>query len=279
MSRLVLRVERGGRLLGSWSLNGDPLQMSLHDLTTGEEIGRFVASAPGAAHDEVPHATPSRSTGDDLTMPLPERTETGALETTDAGDQQQTVIRRRPVNLAKAFRPALSAGPAAEPDERSMELELDEDVLADAINDADDPLDDVSLALPLPEPVAEPPPPTEDVPRVSKPRPIRPVAVRGAEVWVMRNDSWISGGRIQPGQRARSRGGWVRLERDGSLSLASGPELAGTATLPDGRTVSVPAQSEELRFVPGTSILLRAQQHGLYVRSEAAPLRGGAALG
>lgn len=79
-TRLVLRIERNGRLLGSWSLGDEPLEMKMVDLATGAVVARFTASAealgmPGGL-DEVPHALP-RLKDDDFTMPLPEPTRTG----------------------------------------------------------------------------------------------------------------------------------------------------------------------------------------------------------
>ena len=323
MGRLVLRIERGGEVVGSWRLDDQPLEMVLHDEQTGEEIGRFVASAPADSHDEVQPPVPSRAPEDDLTMPLPEQSVSVPKPAVESSlDDGPTLVLRRPRNLAEALElAALEDEKSVElellEDEKSVELELDETVETEADED------ERSMELPAPigvvrqaprfrgrtaaaggarsvprvarpappvppvrevfdgpsltEELVQAPPPdlsdapslTEESPRGSKPRPIWTLGVRPAEVWVLRNNDWISGGRLQPGQRARSRGGWVRLEQNGSLALASGPDLSGTATLPDGRTIPVPMNSEELSFSPGTSVLLRAEHHGIYVRSEA----------
>jgi hypothetical protein len=159
----------------------------------------------------------------------------------------QAALAKRPAPVA-----VVSSRLPAEPREVFEGPSLTEEV-------GEAPMEDLSEAASL----------TEEAPRGSKPRRIWTLGVRPAEVWVLRDNDWISGGRLQPGQRARSRGGWVRLEQNGSLALASGPDLSGTATLPDGRTIPVPMNSQELNFSPGTSVLLRAEQHGIYVRSEA----------
>lgn len=374
MARLVLRVERGGRLLGSWSLGDDPLEMSLHDLVTGEELGRFTASAGKGTLDELPVHVPNRATGDDLTMPLPERTDVGeALETTDGtgaagGAAPPTRRPDRPVpNLARGLvdrdpppvAPAaqaaakapelpLPAPPAALPEpapapslslldrdrptvasprppeppprprsamastrdlftgeateveglpgyteELSADLSLplaealvaedtdDDDDLDDdlAETDDDDDLDAEELSLeessafsrPLPLPIA--PAPTAEVPRTSLARPIFST-VRPAEVWVLRHNAWRSGGNIRPGQRATSRGGWVRLDSDGRLTILAGTELAGSGTLVDGRSVPIPTGGDAVRLPAGSSVLLRSGEHGIYVRSEPTGPRG-----
>ncbi len=73
-SRIVVRVERGGKLLGSWALGEEPLRMSLVDLATGRQLAQFQATGeatPDAGFDEVPFAL-ARFEDDDFTLPLPE---------------------------------------------------------------------------------------------------------------------------------------------------------------------------------------------------------------
>ena len=78
MGKLVLRLRRGGRLLGSWTLGSQPLEFSLLDVDSGQEIGTFTATgvADGGV-DEVPMHGVDRLAGDDFTVPLPEPTRTG----------------------------------------------------------------------------------------------------------------------------------------------------------------------------------------------------------
>ncbi|NOY24745.1 MAG: hypothetical protein GXP62_02635 [Oligoflexia bacterium] len=102
LTRLVLRIERDGRLLGSWSLSDAPLQMKLVDVATGRVTACFTASAdrPQAGGvDEVPVVLP-RLGGDDFTMPLPEPSATGSAgpET----EERSMPGRRRVHNLAQA---------------------------------------------------------------------------------------------------------------------------------------------------------------------------------
>ena len=94
-------------------------------------------------------------------------------------------------------------------------------------------------------------------------------AVSPAEVWVRRQSEWRSGGSLRPGQRAVSRGGWVRLRRDGRLVVRPGPSLSGSATLADGSAVEIDRDIAPIELPAGASVLLRAGEYGLYVRSEA----------
>lgn len=45
MKDMVLRIERGGRVLGEWSLGDGPLSLGLRDRTTGATLAVFTASA------------------------------------------------------------------------------------------------------------------------------------------------------------------------------------------------------------------------------------------
>lgn len=73
--RLALRVRRGDRLLGSWSLADEPVEIAVVDMLTGREVGTFVARGALSRVDEVPLESVQRMSDDDLTMPLPEQTE------------------------------------------------------------------------------------------------------------------------------------------------------------------------------------------------------------
>ncbi len=130
MARLVLRVRRGGRLLGSWTLGSQPLEFSIVDLATGAELGSFVAqgadlvaaqpssSEPspvvrietgrGSGVDEVPIDVPARLHGDDFTVPMPEPTGTAGrgVGLSDPADTEEATGRagRQVPNLARQGR-------------------------------------------------------------------------------------------------------------------------------------------------------------------------------
>lgn len=140
-ARLVLRIERNGRLLGSWSLGDEPLEMKMVDLATGAVVARFTASAEAlgvqaGGLDEVPHTLP-RLNGDDFTMPLPEPTRTGpgAFPTEEAPRRPRTLR-----NLASGARPP--AGEVTACDGLTRELvEVEESEESDDL-DLDDLQDD-----------------------------------------------------------------------------------------------------------------------------------------
>lgn len=76
MSKIVLQVRRGDKLLGSWDLQGEPLSFSLKEADTGRELAVFQAHAPPTV-DEATLIRPglARMLSDDFTMPVPELTE------------------------------------------------------------------------------------------------------------------------------------------------------------------------------------------------------------
>ncbi|MCB9777138.1 MAG: hypothetical protein H6742_01075 [Alphaproteobacteria bacterium] len=110
--RLVLRIERDGQLLGSWSIGDAPLDMSVVDLTDGRTLARFQACAEqlhlhepiGGPVDELPVPL-HRLEDDDFTMPMPEPTATGGelppLTTEEVPLPTPRTARPRPVNLAQ----------------------------------------------------------------------------------------------------------------------------------------------------------------------------------
>lgn len=81
VSKIVLQVRRGDKLLGSWSLQGEPLSFSLTDEDTGRELAVFQAQAPrsvdgsGIEEETLVRSSPPRILSDDFTMPAPEFTE------------------------------------------------------------------------------------------------------------------------------------------------------------------------------------------------------------
>ena len=313
MSTLVLRVRRGRQLLGTWRLDGQPIEMTLVDEATGRVVGSFTAAGgedePDAVetilvpppppalptpvqggHDEVPvGAGAGRLDGDDFTMPFPEvaePTEPTADLITDTGETEEARLverlsraRPRPIpNLASRGEGELEVdtitGPSDLPtQEADPESVAGFDLLALDSGTAPTPV----AGLP-PDPV---PPPSEDdldlegfedIDDDEDPDLDRPTtfgdAVAPAEVWVRRESEWRSGGSLKPGQRAVSRGGWVRLRRDGALIVRPGPSLAGSATLLDGATVEIATDVPPVELPAGASVLLRSGEYGLYIRSE-----------
>ncbi|MDP6946769.1 MAG: hypothetical protein QF464_21645, partial [Myxococcota bacterium] len=97
-----------------------------------------------------------------------------------------------------------------------------------------------------------------------------PLRARGpeAEVWVRKKGSWEEAGRLRVGQSVTTMGGWVRLTPDGGLSVWSGPQMAGSATLLDGTSIEVSESPDPIVLPPGASLLLRSRNHGLYVRTD-----------
>lgn len=92
--------------------------------------------------------------------------------------------------------------------------------------------------------------------------------VAPAEVWNRNASEWRSAGRLQVGQRATARSGWVELTPAGGLAVSTGPELTGTATLVDGRTREIEPNSKVIELPAGSSVILRGAGHGLYVRTD-----------
>ena len=89
-----------------------------------------------------------------------------------------------------------------------------------------------------------------------------------AEVWTRNASEWRTAGRLLPGQRTKVQEGWVELDDSGRLLVHPGPEMSGTATLVNGRTVEISRNSQRVRLPPGSSVILRGPGHGLYVRAD-----------
>jgi hypothetical protein len=211
MANRVLRVERGGALLGSFALDAEPVEVVLVD---GDGVlCRWVlpaaarrpeppprrAGPDGRAGLRVDEPRPvglDRGDGDDLTLPLPEPTETtgGAPPTDEAparpGPRPAPNLARPPLGTPPAgprlFEPKELTLPAPEPTgARELSLPLPDDE------------DEDELSLPMPAPVAParplaparaaprpaiPPSPAPrapaSAPRPAPPRPAPPVAPR-----------------------------------------------------------------------------------------------------
>ncbi len=322
-TRLVLRIEREGKLLGSWSLQDSPLEMSMVDLGTGKIVARFTASAEALAMvdntDQLPAPPPRaprpesvdelpvpgvRLDGDDFTMPLPEPTE-------DADELPVTEERPR---RSRTFTPNLARARSRAGDGLTSELQLvdddDGDGLTSELVDDDhqgmlhdelpvDAADDqAGLTSELRTATMDLPPtrrrqPIEDGPSLTarmehlrpereatsgqtpraliSPPPQPRVEPQPAEVWSQKRGEWRSIGHLVPGQRVSTLGGWVRLAPDGRLVVRSGRNLAGTATLVDGRMIEIETSEDYLALPPGSSVMLAVGDRGIYVRSEPLP--------
>jgi hypothetical protein len=272
----VLRIRRGGRLLGSWSLAEGDIEVAVIDVDTGEELTCLTVQRGAAPRPMVSESLPTlpqssvgedeplvRFEGDDLTMPLPE-----GLASHPFDDPLPTLMGRQVLDGGMLMAPGRMSDddltmPFPELDHTSdlpeLTLEPDDLLVGNAPVNRQLQQARVLEAMKRP-PTGASPPPAGD--------PMREAA--SAEVWVRRRGIWEVAGRLRPGQSIKSMGGSVRLEDDGGLSVASGTQMAGTATLLDGETIPVPDSEEAVRLPPGTSVLLRSPKHGIYVRSELA---------
>jgi hypothetical protein len=267
--RLELRL--GGRQIGAWDLQGEPLALIFRDSASGAELGRLRATGgPGPDDqglDEAPVLPPlRRAADDDLTMPLPEPTGSlGALELETTGTTGGLSDKPTEEAAPPAWRGAVPnlAMLAARPPEDDLTLPGPEVDAPAAAGPADGPPPDEETwqDLTLHEDL------DLDEPSGARgaPRPAPP-----AEVWVRRDDEWRPAGQLQPGRQATVQGAVVRLRPDGALQVDCGPQLAGTATLLDGQTLDLPP-GRGARLPPGASVILRSGDHGLYVRSEPLP--------
>jgi hypothetical protein len=245
---------------------------------------------PSGVLDEAPLPSLEREVGDDLTMPLPEVTESEPSTSLPEPETDEAPPRSRArpgvPNLAKlGARPAKSPRPAGRtkaPVQRRRSAPKMQPVLSPALDELgpvdeetfhDDQFDldgllederEVSRTAPsgLTQALESQPEPTVGGDLVPE------IVARPAEVWIRSSNSWRSAGQLLPGRKATSRGGWVQLEDGGGLLVSCGPELAGTATLMDGQSFDLDGTHGERRLPPGASVILRAGAYGLYVRSE-----------
>ena len=95
MSTLVLRVRRGRQLLGTWRLDGQPIEMTLVDEVTGRVVGSFTA----AGGEDEPDAVEVNVVEEDRAI---------VLELTVAPDDLGKVIGKEG-RTARAMRTLLSA--------------------------------------------------------------------------------------------------------------------------------------------------------------------------
>jgi hypothetical protein len=231
MQKLILQIRRGGELLGSWPLSSLPLELGLVDVVTGAEVATFTAVAPPARGDSDEEATLIRSAAGLVRQAGDDLTmpfPEPTFEATPATEEASVAMRQLIAPLEMAPQEETTAGV---------------DLLT--IERARQPDDD--FTMPAPEPVGR---------------------VGAAEVWKRWNLSWAAAGRLQPGDQVTAFGGRIRLSHDGSLLVKSGPKLSGTATLPTGDSSEIPPGRRLYILPPGSSVMLRWEESGIYVRSE-----------
>jgi hypothetical protein len=282
--------EESGKVIGRFTASGgDPEPDTLDTMPAPPVAPPVAPAAPRrGGHDEVPVGTGAhRMDGDDFTMPLPEATEATeptADLVTDTADTEEAELAARLSRSRPRPIPNLAARGEGEVEVDTLTGLGDlptQEASQDVIDDADilDEDTGVGRAPDLGAPPPPAPPPHEDdldlegleeEMELDQGRPTTlGGAVAPAEVWVRRQSEWRSGGSLKPGQRAVSRGGWVRLRRDGRLVVRPGPSLSGSATLADGSAVEIDKDVPPVELPAGASVLLRAGEYGLYVRSEA----------
>jgi len=278
----LVEIRQGGRLIAALPLGSDAIEVTLRDVRSGLPLGTLSARGPVLGRiDEQPVPRLTRATADDdFTMPLPERTDTvsttvdeptGDLdaaepetETAEAPRPPATVGRRVP-NLARnrwTTDTDEETSPAIAPvrvlqadDESSLTVPRPTAIATAGGRIKEHTLSEHLEAIPKEETLSahlEPAQPT----------------VPPAEVWTRNASEWRSAGRLLPGQRAKARRGWVKLENSGHLVVNAGPDLAGTATMVDGTTVEITKGHKRIRLPAGSSVILRGHGHGLYVRAD-----------
>lgn len=282
---ILVEIRQGGRLVAALPLGDDTIEVTLRDVRSGLPLGSLTARGPVLGRiDEQPLPSIARAPSDDFTMPLPETTHTASRSPaeptgdldhdepeTETAEAPHPASRRRVPNLAGN----LWSGATDEPTSPAM--------VPRHVSLADE---ESSLTIPRPTALSPEPQPGEHT--VS--RHLESLDDEGtlsslleevhtgatvppAEVWTRNASEWRSAGRLKPGQLAKARRGWVRLETDGRLVVSPGPELAGTATMVDGTTIEIQKGSQRVRLPAGSSIILRGPGHGLYVRADP-PLPG-----
>jgi hypothetical protein len=100
---------------------------------------------------------------------------------------------------------------------------------------------------------------------------IRPLFLRGAEVWFRQGGEWMPRGTMTVRQHVQAFGGMVRCDDNGGLVVLPGARLAGSAALPSGETVHIEPGGASVKLPAGTSVILWNGEQGLYVRSNVLP--------
>jgi hypothetical protein len=258
LDRRWLVVYQGGEEKARFALGEGAVDLVLLDATTGRQELALTARLPAAAMDEVPVGAARRATGDDFTMPLPEPTRSEELLTTE--ESAQARARAAVPNLALQGWAGLSPPPLSRAPGDDLTLG---DALAGAeetTGSTEESSDDGSSGGTAARALSP-------IIGFAPQRPAAPAAAP-AELWVRRGGEWTSNGALLPGQRVRAAGGTVALRADGALEVDPGPRLAGAGTLADGRMVEILPAAPPLVLAAGATVLLRAGDTGLYVRTD-----------
>jgi hypothetical protein len=255
MSRLILKIRRGSKVIGSWSLGDEPLEMTIEDSSTGEILGSFLAKGQPKGVDEVPLERTGRLVGDDLTMPLPE--DTSSLDLPMAELTSQSVSLPMPLS--------------------SDDPNHTRQFIADALQQRQDGLDLFTRSDDLSLPEADLGPgfvhgtgSWADELQVHKDPSLSGVfkaEISPAEVWLRKAREWHARGRLPAGSRLDAGGGWIGLDTEGRLIVNPGPRLVGTVTRLDGSSYELESGGEPRLLSLGASVILREGDHGIYVRS------------
>jgi hypothetical protein len=257
LDRRWLVVYQGGVEKARFALGEGAVDLVLLDATTGRQELALTARLPAATMDEVPVGAARRASGDDFTMPLPEPTRSEELLTTEESARSRA---RAPVpNLALQ-------GWAGLPPPASARVPGDDLTLGDALagpeettGSTEESSDDGSSGGTAARALSP-------IIGFAQQRPA--AAAAPAELWVRRGGEWASNGALLPGQRVRAAGGTVALRTDGTLEVDPGPRLSGAGTLADGRMVEILPGAPGLVLAAGATVLLRAGDTGLYVRTD-----------
>ena len=281
-SGILVEIRQGGRLIAALPLGTEPIEVTLRELQSGLPLGTLSARGPTFGRmDERPLPRLARAPEDDITMPLPEPQSTyryGQSEPT--GDLDAEALE---TETAEAPRQAPHPDGKVPNLARSAWGHTTEEATSPVIPTSTVRLESPRDALTLPQPTrlsAEPPAEAafhgQLEPSETGEETLSglleyvgtSVSVPPAEVWIRNAAEWRSAGRLSPGQSARARTGWVRLDEDGHLVIHPGPELQGTATMTDGTTLEIRKGGRQVRLPAGSSVILRGPGHGLYVRTD-----------
>ena len=281
-SGILVEIHQGGRLIAALPLGVEPIEVTLRDIRSGLPLGTLSAKGPSSGHiDETPMRRPVRAPEDDITMPFPEATASNPYRRREpTGDLDAEALD---TETAEAPRPGTQADRKVPNLARSAWGHTTDEATSPAMPTATMRLADHEESLTVPRPsgmtrarrrestlseALEPIESSEETLSGMLEYVGTPATVPPAEVWTRTASEWRSAGRLKPGQSAKAREGWVRLETDGSLWVHPGPELEGTATMTDGNTREIRKGGPRVRLPPGSSVILRGTGHGLYVRTD-----------
>ena len=246
MDRLVLKIRRGTQTIGTWNLDGQPIEMLIEDSGTGKVLGRFTASGAEPS-EELPLPSACRTEGDDLTMPLPELTNSVPLTLPDPDPDSGSGVNHTHQFIVQAEERRLQAVRILN---QSDDISLSAANLVDAVTDGDDATEWTDILS------------EHHYRRVSS----NTGNALPAEVWLRRTGEWHARKALHPGFRVEAAGGWIELESSGRLVVDPGRKLIGTVNCTDGRSYDLVPGTGPTTLNLGASVILRDGDVGLYVR-------------